>query len=637
MASSGKKGKKTKGKTLALNDFLQETPGTTPTIRKSNWADEVEDNYDQYESRPKDNVILPTAPKSARGFDEFSERIPQNPPFNAYITNLPYDVRDEEIAEFFGGLKIANMRIPREERTGEPQRLKGYGYVEFADRDSLIGALNITACTLKNRRIRIEVADNSDNDRKRGGRMDNNRDRSDRSEITSGDWRSRPRVDPPEMSRSRNSGFSRDRDNAPMDRDKGGSWRDNRDRPNFKEMDRGKDGFGDRGRFSDKDGERRGFGPRRNEDREFSRDSAIDRAEPRTRPKLMLQQRSIPPQADVEQNGSQETSNTVPTSSSIFGGAKPVDTSIRERQIEELLAKQSERHASDSRESRRDDRRDWNRRDDEGRWGRDKRKDSPIRRTSPDYRNDHSPVRNRNSYNQRGDSPRRKYSPERRRRSPEMKRDSPERRRWSPEYRRDSPDRRRRSPDSPERRRRKSPDYRDSSPIHRRNSLDRRRNHSTDRQRRNSPDNRRNSPDYRGNSAERSTYSSDLRRDSPTRRDSPPRQRRRSPKNNWEQRTLSPEPADRSDSPEQRQISPERKKKSPDRSKSTRANQRKNDDRDKKGSNKNEKSQKNDREKTRKDEKTTRENHEREMPKVQEPETPNFAVSNKYAFLPEED
>lgn len=45
----GKKGKKSKGKTLALNDFLQETPGPAPTIpiRKSglNWVDEVEEAY----------------------------------------------------------------------------------------------------------------------------------------------------------------------------------------------------------------------------------------------------------------------------------------------------------------------------------------------------------------------------------------------------------------------------------------------------------------------------------------------------------------------------------------------------------------------------------------------------------------
>lgn len=64
---------------------------------------------------------------------------------------------------------------------------------------------------MKNRRIRIEIATNLDNDRRRGGRMDNNRDRSDRSE-TSGDWRSGPRIEPAEPERSRGGGFNRDRD-----------------------------------------------------------------------------------------------------------------------------------------------------------------------------------------------------------------------------------------------------------------------------------------------------------------------------------------------------------------------------------------------------------------------------------------
>ncbi|KAF5305009.1 hypothetical protein FQR65_LT07800 [Abscondita terminalis] len=424
MASSGKKGKKTKGKTLALNDFLQETPGTTPTIpiRKSNinWADEVEDNYDQYESsRPKTNVVLPTAPKSARGFDEFNERIPQHPPYNAYITNLPYDVREEEIAEFFKDLKIASMRIPKDERPGEVPRLKGYGYVEFEDREGLIGALSIADCTLKNRRIRIEVADNSDNERKRGGRMDNNRDRSDRSDVTSGDWRSRPRTELPEPERNR-GGFNRDRerDSNASERDRGGSWRDSTDRPTMRDSDRARDGYGDRNRFND--GEKRGFGPRRGGDRDdkegFTRGSnrdEPDKFESKTRPKLVLARRTIPLATDGEPAPQETVANPVPASnqSSIFGRAKPVDTSIRERQIEDRLAKLSEKSATD-----RDNKRDSDRRD-RGHYGRNSpdigREDGPesMQRRSPEHR-----------------------------RSPEYRR-SPDRRRDSPEHRKRSPDR----------------------------------------------------------------------------------------------------------------------------------------------------------------------------------------------------
>lgn len=56
--------------------------------------------------------------------------------------------------------------------------------------------------TLKGRRIRIE-ASNSENDRRRGGRMDMNRDKGDRPEVSMGDWRSGPRS---------TSSFNRDRE-----------------------------------------------------------------------------------------------------------------------------------------------------------------------------------------------------------------------------------------------------------------------------------------------------------------------------------------------------------------------------------------------------------------------------------------
>lgn len=48
----------------------------------------------------------------------------------------------------------------------------------------------------------------SENDRKRGGRMDMGRDRPDRPEVSMGDWRSGPRV--AESSESERRNFSRD-------------------------------------------------------------------------------------------------------------------------------------------------------------------------------------------------------------------------------------------------------------------------------------------------------------------------------------------------------------------------------------------------------------------------------------------
>lgn len=51
-------------------------------------------------------MVLPTAPKAARGLDDYSDKIPQQPPYIAYLSNLPYDVDEEEIADFFGNLKV---------------------------------------------------------------------------------------------------------------------------------------------------------------------------------------------------------------------------------------------------------------------------------------------------------------------------------------------------------------------------------------------------------------------------------------------------------------------------------------------------------------------------------------------------
>ena len=43
----GKKGKKSKGKTVALHDFLADTPGGLPSmpLKSTNWADDIEDEH----------------------------------------------------------------------------------------------------------------------------------------------------------------------------------------------------------------------------------------------------------------------------------------------------------------------------------------------------------------------------------------------------------------------------------------------------------------------------------------------------------------------------------------------------------------------------------------------------------------
>uniref|UniRef100_A0A8D2D9J5 Eukaryotic translation initiation factor 4B n=1 Tax=Sciurus vulgaris TaxID=55149 RepID=A0A8D2D9J5_SCIVU len=205
MVASAKK-KKKKGKTISLTDFLAEDGGTgggsTYVPKPVSWADETDDlegdvlplgisttwhsnDDDVYRAPPIDRSILPTAPRAAREPNIDRSRLPKSPPYTAFLGNLPYDVTEDSIKEFFRGLNISAVRLPRE--PSNPERLKGFGYAEFEDLDSLLSALSLNEESLGNRRIRVDVADQAqdkDRDDRSFGR-DRNRD----SDKTDTDWR----------------------------------------------------------------------------------------------------------------------------------------------------------------------------------------------------------------------------------------------------------------------------------------------------------------------------------------------------------------------------------------------------------------------------------------------------------------
>ena len=84
-------------------------------------ADEVDD----YEPAPRaEKIVLPSAPRASLGPNISDDRIPKEPPFTAYLANLSYDINPEDVYEFFGKLKINNVRLLRDgdQETG---RLKG--------------------------------------------------------------------------------------------------------------------------------------------------------------------------------------------------------------------------------------------------------------------------------------------------------------------------------------------------------------------------------------------------------------------------------------------------------------------------------------------------------------------------------
>jgi len=127
---------------------------------------------------------------------------PTEPPFTAFIGNLPFDVRQDDLLDFFGqDCKVSNVRLLTSRETNKP---KGFGYVEFGDLDSLKRAVARNGEVLLDRPLRIDVAE---------AKSDENRDR--------GAWKSHPgdRERPPKafVSPAYGSSFNRgDSDQEPQ-------------------------------------------------------------------------------------------------------------------------------------------------------------------------------------------------------------------------------------------------------------------------------------------------------------------------------------------------------------------------------------------------------------------------------------
>ncbi|NWZ02556.1 IF4B factor, partial [Loxia curvirostra] len=393
-AAAAKK-KPKKGKTLTLTDFLAEDGGggggPTYIPKPVSWADETDDlegelsttwhsnDDDVYRAPPIDRSILPTAPRAAREPNIDRSRLPKSPPYTAFLGNLPYDVTEESIKDFFRGLNISAVRLPREPTN--PERLKGFGYAEFEDIDSLFQALSLNEESLGNRRIRVDVADQAQDKADRDDRcFGRDRDRFRDSERFESDWRARPAAPdafddfPPRRGddgfgdRYRDRYDDRYRDGPRRDMDRGFGSRDRYD-DRSRDYDRGYDSRIGSGRRAFGSGYRRDDDYRGYEDRYDRRDDRMDRWNsrddygrddfrredrgPTQRPKLNLKPRSAPKEEETSAAPAAQSSRAA----SIFGGAKPVDTAAREREVEERLQKEQEKLQRQLEDDKRIDRR----------------------------------------------------------------------------------------------------------------------------------------------------------------------------------------------------------------------------------------------------------------------------------------
>lgn len=66
---------------------------------------------DSYRAPPIDRSILPTAPRAAREPNVDRSRLPRSPPYTAFLGNLPYDVSEESIKNFFRGLAVRKWHV----------------------------------------------------------------------------------------------------------------------------------------------------------------------------------------------------------------------------------------------------------------------------------------------------------------------------------------------------------------------------------------------------------------------------------------------------------------------------------------------------------------------------------------------
>ncbi|XP_037807962.1 eukaryotic translation initiation factor 4B [Lucilia sericata] len=316
---SGKKGKKSKGTVISLQSFLSngDVPAGTTQVAKNIRNVDGEDSDDGGKVL---TVVcqLPTAPRANRIFDDNS--IPHKAPFIAYVTNLPFDVKEDDIYEYFNANNVKSVRLPRED--GETGRVRGFGYVEFESRDDLIHSLGIPDPTIKGRRIRIDLSnENEQNSRQRGMRRGYDTVSSNVEGRESTNWRrdNNQKRESYNFGNERNS--NRDQKSTSDDFNSPGSWRQKN--PSNSATVSSPDQIHQKDRYA----------------------SQEEKNSTSERPKLMLKPRTLPlPELDVQlqvplKSKVNDNSKFTGTSAEkVFGSAKPVDTTARDLEIEERLA-----------------------------------------------------------------------------------------------------------------------------------------------------------------------------------------------------------------------------------------------------------------------------------------------------------
>lgn len=102
---------------------------------------------------------------SNRGYGgERKKQVPSEPPFVAYVGNLPQGIVQGDIQKIFENFSIKNIRLIKDKETDQ---FKGFCYVEFAMQADLLKALDMDGKIQiegNSSHLRIDIAEQRKND-----------------------------------------------------------------------------------------------------------------------------------------------------------------------------------------------------------------------------------------------------------------------------------------------------------------------------------------------------------------------------------------------------------------------------------------------------------------------------------------